>query len=82
MECIERLIMSVGSTDISGSCRSCPRKEIDFGGCRCQAALLTGDPANTDPACEFSPHHRVVREAAHGRVGQFAIDSCSYRQNP
>src|SRR5271166_939491 len=44
-------------------CRSCPQKEIDFSGCRCQAALLTGDPGKTDPACEFSPHHRVVREA-------------------
>src|SRR6516164_2176447 len=43
-------------------CRACPQREIDFGGCRCQAALLTGDPANTDPACELSPHHQVVRE--------------------
>ena len=32
-------------------CRSCPQKEIDFGGCRCQAALLTGNAANTDPVC-------------------------------
>jgi PqqA peptide cyclase len=37
-------------------CSSCERREIDFGGCRCQAALLTGDPANTDPACALSPH--------------------------
>jgi pyrroloquinoline quinone biosynthesis protein E len=36
-------------------CRSCELKEIDFGGCRCQAALLAGDPAVTDPVCEFSP---------------------------
>ncbi|MGH7983471.1 MAG: pyrroloquinoline quinone biosynthesis protein PqqE, partial [Candidatus Udaeobacter sp.] len=36
-------------------CRSCPQREIDFGGCRCQAALVTGNAANTDPVCEFSP---------------------------
>jgi pyrroloquinoline quinone biosynthesis protein E len=41
-------------------CRSCPQKEIDFGGCRCQAALLTGNAANTDPICEFSPNRTVV----------------------
>ena len=41
-------------------CRSCPQKEIDFGGCRCQAALLTGNAANTDPVCEFSPNRAMV----------------------
>jgi pyrroloquinoline quinone biosynthesis protein E len=41
-------------------CRSCPQREIDFGGCRCQAALLTGSAANTDPICEFSPNRTVV----------------------
>jgi PqqA peptide cyclase len=41
-------------------CRSCPRKEIDFGGCRCQAYQLTGDPAATDPVCTLSPHHDLV----------------------
>ena len=41
-------------------CRSCPQREIDFGGCRCQAALLTGNAANTDPVCEFSPNRASV----------------------
>jgi len=45
-------------------CRSCSEKEKDFGGCRCQAFLLTGDAANTDPACSRSPHHRLVTQAA------------------
>jgi pyrroloquinoline quinone biosynthesis protein E len=50
-------------------CRSCPldRQEVDFGGCRCQALLLTGDAANADPVCRISPEHRLVvaaREAA------------------
>ncbi len=38
-------------------CRSCPEKTRDFGGCRCQAYLLTGDAANADPVCDLSPHH-------------------------
>jgi pyrroloquinoline quinone biosynthesis protein E len=44
-------------------CRSCPEKTKDFGGCRCQAFLMTGDPANADPVCELSPHHHLVTEA-------------------
>jgi pyrroloquinoline quinone biosynthesis protein E len=44
-------------------CRSCPRQSVDFGGCRCQAFLLTGDAAATDPVCYLSPHHAVVEDA-------------------
>jgi pyrroloquinoline quinone biosynthesis protein E len=44
-------------------CRSCDRRELDFGGCRCQAFLLTGDPAATDPVCHLSPLHNVVQQA-------------------
>lgn len=44
-------------------CGSCAEKEKDFGGCRCQAFLLTGDACNTDPACSRSPHHHLVQEA-------------------
>jgi pyrroloquinoline quinone biosynthesis protein E len=44
-------------------CRSCDRREIDFGGCRCQAFLLAGDPAATDPVCQLSPLHDVVTKA-------------------
>jgi pyrroloquinoline quinone biosynthesis protein E len=44
-------------------CRSCPEKLRDFGGCRCQAYLLTGDAANADPVCDLSPHHHLVTEA-------------------
>ena len=44
-------------------CRSCPERSRDFGGCRCQAYLLTGDPDNTDPVCELSPHHALVTAA-------------------
>jgi pyrroloquinoline quinone biosynthesis protein E len=44
-------------------CRSCPEKTKDFGGCRCQAFLLTGNAANADPVCEWSSDHRLVTDA-------------------
>jgi pyrroloquinoline quinone biosynthesis protein E len=44
-------------------CRSCPEKHKDFGGCRCQAYLLTGNAANADPVCDLSPYHYLVTEA-------------------
>jgi pyrroloquinoline quinone biosynthesis protein E len=43
-------------------CRSCERREIDWGGCRCQAFLLTGNAGVTDPACELSSQHDLVLE--------------------
>ena len=44
-------------------CRSCDEKHKDFGGCRCQAYLLTGDMYNADPVCSKSPDHHVIEEA-------------------
>jgi pyrroloquinoline quinone biosynthesis protein E len=44
-------------------CRSCDRRELDFGGCRCQAFQLTGDAARTDPVCHLSPDHGIVAAA-------------------
>ena len=44
-------------------CRSCERRSEDFGGCRCQALLLTGDPTATDPACSLAPKHHIVEAA-------------------
>jgi PqqA peptide cyclase len=44
-------------------CRSCERREIDWGGCRCQAFALTGDATRTDPACALSPDHGLLAEA-------------------
>jgi PqqA peptide cyclase len=41
-------------------CRSCERREIDWGGCRCQAFAFTGDAARTDPACALSPDHDLL----------------------
>ena len=45
-------------------CKSCERKTIDWGGCRCQAFALNGNAATTDPACSLSPHHAEIRAAA------------------
>lgn len=56
-------------------CRSCPRKEVDYGGCRCQAFALTGDAANTDPACSLSPLHEewqtVAEKESHAPSTEF-----------
>jgi coenzyme PQQ biosynthesis protein E len=57
------LFQSFRGTDwMPDPCRSCDRREIDFGGCRCQAFLLTGDAARTDPVCHLSPDHGIVAE--------------------
>ncbi|MBI3736451.1 pyrroloquinoline quinone biosynthesis protein PqqE [Candidatus Sumerlaeota bacterium] len=53
-------------------CRSCERREIDFGGCRCQAFLLTGDAAATDPVCRFSPHHSLIENQILAPSGEAA----------
>jgi pyrroloquinoline quinone biosynthesis protein E len=44
-------------------CKSCDRRSVDFGGCRCQAFALTGDASATDPTCHLSPHHAMVVDA-------------------
>jgi len=44
-------------------CQSCGEKEKDFGGCRCQAFMLTGDAANADPVCSKSAHHDKILAA-------------------
>jgi pyrroloquinoline quinone biosynthesis protein E len=45
-------------------CASCEFKEIDFGGCRCQAFALTGNAGNTDPACTLSSQHEQTFKLA------------------
>lgn len=44
-------------------CRSCDEKEKDFGGCRCQAFMLTGNADNADPVCSKSAHHDKILQA-------------------
>jgi pyrroloquinoline quinone biosynthesis protein E len=58
-----------GDSWMKDPCRSCPEKEKDLGGCRCQAFMLTGDAANADPVCDKSPfHHRVQEAVAYAQV--------------
>ena len=59
-------------------CKSCDFKEVDFGGCRCQAHALTGSAGNTDPACAKSPLHAgIFAQAATEAEG--ASDRFLYR---
>jgi len=61
-------------------CRSCDEKGKDFGGCRCQAYLLTGNADNPDPVCSKSPSHdRILaarRAADHATAG---LEELTYR---
>jgi PqqA peptide cyclase len=52
-----------GTDWMSDPCRSCDRREIDLGGCRCQAFQLTGDMTRTDPVCVLSPDRHIIDEA-------------------
>ncbi|HZP09249.1 pyrroloquinoline quinone biosynthesis protein PqqE [Methyloceanibacter sp.] len=51
-------------------CRSCAFREIDWGGCRCQAMAITGDAANTDPACALSPYHGEMAALARAEAAE------------
>jgi PqqA peptide cyclase len=69
-------------------CRSCERRDQDFGGCRCQALLLTGDSTATDPACSLAPEHYLVEQVvqraqipADVSVGELQANGWSYRKN-
>jgi pyrroloquinoline quinone biosynthesis protein E len=53
-----------GTDYLPEPCASCERREVDFGGCRCQAFALTGDARATDPVCHLSPAHGLVEQAA------------------
>lgn len=58
------LVAYRGEAWMQEPCRSCDRRTVDFGGCRCQAFALTGDAAATDPACHLSPHRHAIDEAS------------------
>jgi len=63
-------------------CRSCEFRERDFGGCRCQAALLTGDAAVTDPACALSPYRDRLTRFVESVQETPGLGEWDYRQNP
>jgi pyrroloquinoline quinone biosynthesis protein E len=53
-----------GTDWMRAPCAGCARRDQDFGGCRCQAFLLTGDARAADPVCHLSPQHALVEELA------------------
>ena len=53
-----------GTAWMKEPCAGCPKREVDFGGCRCQAFALTGDAAAADPVCHLAPGHAQVAEIA------------------
>ncbi|MEC5291619.1 pyrroloquinoline quinone biosynthesis protein PqqE [Aurantimonas sp. C2-6-R+9] len=63
-----------GTAWMKEPCRSCERRHVDYGGCRCQALALTGDPANADPAC--------VKSDFHERLGEIATTEASTVADP
>jgi pyrroloquinoline quinone biosynthesis protein E len=60
-------------------CRSCDRRTLDFGGCRCQAFHLTGNAGATDPACSLAPDHGVIEAARREASDAAAPRSFEYR---
>ncbi len=64
-----------GTSWMKEPCKGCPRKEIDFGGCRCQALAITGDPEQADPACSLSPFHAKIVALA---IKDAAVDQTDY----
>ncbi len=63
-------------------CRSCVRRDVDFGGCRCQAYALTGDAGATDPACRHAPGHPLVLAARDSTTDPPSIDATHPRAMP
>jgi pyrroloquinoline quinone biosynthesis protein E len=63
-------------------CHSCEFREKDFGGCRCQAALLTGDASVTDPVCSLSMHHQRLTDFVDSVQRSENSGGWVYRQNP
>jgi pyrroloquinoline quinone biosynthesis protein E len=65
-----------GESWMQDPCKTCDRRNIDFGGCRCQAVLLAGDPAATDPACSLSPNRPKV-DAILANINSISSNSTS-----
>ncbi|MDH2328805.1 pyrroloquinoline quinone biosynthesis protein PqqE [Cereibacter sp. SYSU M97828] len=65
-----------GTAWLPDACRSCSRVTRDFGGCRCQAMALAGDPFAMDPVCKHSPHRAKVDAL----LAEDAPDGWTYRR--
>jgi pyrroloquinoline quinone biosynthesis protein E len=68
-----------GTAWMKEPCSSCDQKEVDLGGCRCQAYMLAHDPAAADPVCAKSPQHAVVQAAV---AGAEALSTAAVLERP
>lgn len=68
-----------GDKWMNPTCRECPEKEQDFGGCRCQAFALTNDMHEADPVCDKSIHHSVVTDMVDKSLN--SLDSVAIYRN-
>lgn len=71
-----------GTAWMSEPCRSCEFRERDFGGCRCQAALLTGDPNATDPSCSLAPMRAAMQSMLENAEAAYDAGKLKFRENP
>ncbi|WP_269914748.1 pyrroloquinoline quinone biosynthesis protein PqqE [Acinetobacter sp. HY1485] len=62
-------------------CQSCPEKKKDFGGCRCQAFMLTGDASQPDPVCSKSDHHHLITQARIDSEQAVALEDLTFRNS-
>jgi pyrroloquinoline quinone biosynthesis protein E len=70
-----------GTDWMAEPCRSCERRDFDYGGCRCQALAITGDASATDPACSKSPHHSaMLKIAGQTQSPEQTADDFNYRK--
>lgn len=89
-ECSDAFQRFRGEDWMPEPCRSCDRRSLDYGGCRCQALLLAGDAAATDPVCCKSPHHELVNATLRQQLVQLNAGASqtedrsvwNYRSNP
>ena len=71
-----------GQAWMNETCGTCDERGKDFGGCRCQAFLVTGDAAATDPVCRKSEHRERIDAMLAAAHGHAAVDAQPLRFVP
>lgn len=69
-----------GTEWLPSLCKSCERRDVDFGGCRCQAMAILGDPDATDPVCRKSPGRAVLDQLLESEAPQVEAPKFVYRR--
>lgn len=69
-----------GESWMPSPCRTCDKRAVDHGGCRCQAFHLTGDATKTDPACSLAPDHALVVAARDAAVSAPGLVQLTMRE--